>query len=90
MTTPKSTGRLIGALLLVQMAGVMAAFIILMPGVRTDYLAQAAQMEGTIRTAVILLMVNSAIALGIAIAAYKVFSEHSVRMALAWISTPGM
>ena len=84
MKTRKSTGRLIGALMLVQLVGLSLPFILLMPGLTTDYLNAAAPMAGSIKVAVFLLFANAAVTLGIAIAAFPAFREYSVRMAL-WL-----
>lgn len=85
MKTNKTVGRLIGALLLAQLAGLSVPFIVLMPGVTTDYLNAAVPMAGSIRVAVFLLFANAAVTLGIAIAAFPVFREYSARMAL-WLT----
>jgi hypothetical protein len=84
METRKNIGRLIGALLFVQLAGLSLPFILLMPGVKTDYLNAAAPMAGSIRVAVFLLFANAAVTLGLAIVAFPVFREYSARMAL-WL-----
>ncbi|MEP7148185.1 MAG: DUF4386 family protein [Acidobacteriota bacterium] len=82
------TGRVIGALVLLQMAGLSVGFILLKPGVGTDYLAQAAGMEGAIRIAVIVLFASALIALGTGIAAFPVLREHGVRTAI-WLVAIG-
>jgi len=81
-----STGRWIGGLLLAQMVGLTVAFATLQPGVATDYLGRAAGMAPTIRTAVILLFVNAAITLAIAIVAFPVFREYSLRTAIGLLA----
>ena len=83
MNAQKNMGRLIGILLLVHFVGQFVAFYTLMQAVGTDYLNVAAGMETTMRTAVFLLFANSAITLGIAIAAFPVLREYSVRTAIA-------
>src|SRR5688572_17235770 len=84
MKTRKSTGRLIGALMLVQLVGLSLPFILMMPGLTTDYLNAAAPMAGSIRSAVFLLFANAAVTLGIAIAAFPLFREYSLRTAI-WL-----
>jgi hypothetical protein len=76
------TRRLIGVLVLVQLAGLVVPFIIVMPGVTTDYLNVAAGMSGTIKTAVFLLFANGAVTLAISLYAFPLIREYSIR---AWI-----
>ena len=55
MRTPKSTGRAIGALLLIQLATLTPAFILLIPMTTPAFLENAAGMALQIRIAVLLL-----------------------------------
>ncbi len=68
------------------MAGLMAAFIMMKPGVGTEYLTQAAGAGAAIRTAVILLMINGAITLVISLAAFPVIRRYSLHMAIALVA----
>ena len=79
-----SIGRVIGVLLFVQLVGLSLPFILMMPGVMTDYLNAAAPMAAQIRIAVFLLFANAAVTLGIAIVAFPVFRDYSLRMAI-WL-----
>ena len=90
MKARTNVGRLIGILLLLQFVGQFVAFYTLMSAVGTDYLNVAVGMESTMRTAVFLLFVNAAITLVIAIAAFPVFREYSVRMAAALLVFSGV
>jgi hypothetical protein len=86
MKSAKSVGRLIGVLLLVQLAGLIMPFVLLHPlttGSR-DYLANAESASFQIKVAVFLLFANCALTIGIAIAAWPVFRQYSERMAL-WL-----
>lgn len=86
MRSAKSTGRLIGVLFLVQLAGLIVPFVLLHPlttGAR-DYLANAAGASLQIKVAVFLLFANCALTIGITVAAWPVFRQHSERMAL-WL-----
>ena len=86
MKSAKSTGRLIGVLLLVQLAGLIVPFVLLHPlttGPR-DFLANAAGASLQIKVAVFLLFANCALTIGIAIAAWPVFRQYSQAMAL-WL-----
>lgn len=86
MKSSKSTGRLIGMLLLVQLAGLIVPFVLLHPvstGSR-DYLENAAAASFQIKVAVFLLFANCALTIGITIAAWPVFRQHSQAMAL-WL-----
>ncbi len=86
MRSAKSVGRLIGALLFVQLTGLIVPFVLLHPlttGPR-DYLANAAGASFQIKLAVFLLFANCALTIGITIAAWPVFRQHSEAMAL-WL-----
>ena len=86
MRAAKSTGRLIGVLLFVQLAGLIVPFVLLHPLTRgsRDYLANAAGASLQIRVAVFLLFANCALTIGISIAAWPAFRQYSERMAL-WL-----
>jgi len=86
MRSAKSVGRLIGVLLFLQLAGLTAPFIILIPAITTDYLGIAAGMSFEIKLAVILLFINAVVTMGIAIAGFPVFRERSIRMALWFLA----
>ena len=77
--------RLIGVLVLVQLAGLMVPFIILMPGVTTDYLNVAAGMSATIKTAVFLLFANAAVTLAISLTAFPLVRKYSIRAAILFV-----
>ena len=78
------TVRVIGGLLFLQLVGLSLPFILMMPALTTDYLNAAAPMAVSIKIGVFLLLANAAVTLGIAIVAFPVFREYSVRMAL-WL-----
>ena len=86
MRSAKSTGQIIGILLLVQLAGLIVPFVLLHPLTRgsRDYLANAAGASFQIKVAVFLLFANCALTIGIAVAAWPVFRQYSERMAL-WL-----
>jgi hypothetical protein len=91
MTSAKNIGRLIGVLLLVQLAGLIVPFVMLHPittGSR-DWLANAAASSFQIKAAVFLLFANTALTIGIAITAWPVFRHYSERMAL-WLVALGV
>src|SRR6267378_3775921 len=86
MRSAKSTGRLIGMLLFVQLSGLIVPFVLLGPlttGPR-DFLVNAAGASFKIKVAVFLLFANCALTIGITIAAWPVFRQHSEAMAL-WL-----
>jgi hypothetical protein len=86
MTSAKSVGRLIGILLLAQLAGLIVPFVLLHPlttGAR-DYLANAAGASLQIKVAVFLLFANCSVTIGISIAALPVFRQFSEALAL-WL-----
>jgi|SRR5438128_1745020 len=84
MKSAKSTGRIIGMLLFVQLAGLIVPFVLLHPlttGPR-DYLANAAGASFQIKVAVFLLFANCALTIGITIAAWPIFRQYSEAMTL--------
>jgi len=86
MRSAKSTGRLIGMLLFLQLAGLIVPFVLLLPlttGPR-NYLANAVGSSFQIKLAVFLLFANCALTIGITIAAFRVFRQYSEAMAL-WL-----
>src|SRR6266550_1489527 len=82
MKSAKSVGRIIGIMLLVQLAGLIVPFVLLLPLVRRDFLANAAAASFQIKVAVFLLFVNCALTIGISIAAWPVFGRYSSALAL--------
>ncbi|MDT4897884.1 MAG: hypothetical protein QOH25_2961 [Acidobacteriota bacterium] len=86
MRSAKSTGRIIGMLLFVQLVGLSLPFILLMPATTSGFLENAAGLSFQIKAAVFHLFANSAVTLGIAIAAFPVLREYSVRMALWFLA----
>src|SRR3972149_6385685 len=91
MKSAKSVGRCIGVLLLVQLAGLIVPFVMLHPITRgsRDWLANAAASSFQIKAAVFLLFANTALTIGIAIAAWPVFRRYGERMAL-WLVALGV
>ncbi len=84
MKSAKSTGRLVGMMLFVQLAGLIVPFVLLLPlttGAQY-YLANAAGKSFQIKMAVFLLFANCALTIAIAIAAMPIFRQYSDRMAL--------
>ncbi len=86
MRSAKNTGRIIGIVLLVQLAGLIVPFVLLHPLTRDsrDFLANAAGASLQIKVAVFLLFANCALTIGIAVAAWPVFRQYSEAMAL-WL-----
>jgi hypothetical protein len=86
MKSAKSVGRIIGGLLLVQLAGLIVPFVMLHPITKgsRDWLVHAAASSFQIKVAVFLLFANTALTIGIAIAAWPVFRRYSERLAL-WL-----
>ena len=86
MRSAKSTGRIIGMLLCLQLAGLIVPFVLLLPLTTgpQNYLANAVGASFQVRVAVFLLFANCALTIGITIAAFRVFRQHSEAMAL-WL-----
>lgn len=77
MKSAKSIGRIVGVLLLVQFAGLIVPFALLHPMTTADFLANAAGNSAQIRTALLLLLANCALTIGISITVFSVFREYS-------------
>lgn len=86
MKSVKSTGRITGMMLLVQLAGLIVPFVLLHPlttGTQS-YLINAAGASSQIRVAVFLLFANCALTIGISTTAFRVFRQSSEALAL-WL-----
>lgn len=88
MNPAKSVGRVIGALLVVQLAGLIVPFVMLDPLMRGTqyYLANAAGSPLQIKLAVFLLLANCALTVGISLATWPVFRQHSGAGALLLVA----
>jgi len=88
MRSAKSVGRIIGMLLLVQLAGLTVPFILMLPLTRgtSEFLAIAPGISFQIKLAVFLLFANCALTIGISIAAFPVFRQYSYSMALLLVA----
>ena len=86
MRSAKSMGRIIGILLLVQLAGLIVPFVLLHPLTTgpAGFLANAAGASLQIKVAVFLLFANCGLTIGIAIPALPLFRHYSEAMAL-WL-----
>jgi Domain of unknown function (DUF4386) len=88
MRSPKSVGRIIGILLVLQLAGLTVPFILMLPLTRgtSEFLVNAPAIAFQIKVAVFLLFTNCALTIGISIAAFPIFREYSHSMALLLVS----
>jgi Domain of unknown function (DUF4386) len=86
MRTAKSTGRIIGILLFIQLVGLSLPFILLMPATTSGFLENAAGLSFQIKVAVFHLFANGAVTIGIAIAAFPVLRQYGYRMALWFLA----
>ena len=78
MGSAKNVGRIVGMLLLVHLAAGLTVPFVVLDRVRrpAGFLAGAAEGSVQLRAAVLLLILGSAVAVGIAIAALPVFRRH--------------
>lgn len=84
MRSAKITGRIIGGLLVVQLAGLMVPFILLHPLQQPPgFLQHAAPVSFQIRVAVLLFFANCALTIAITIIALPVFRQFSQPMAIS-------
>lgn len=79
-------GRIIGALLLIQLSGFIVPFVLLMPVAGADYLNEAAQSARNIKFAVGLLYLNTALTVAISILAFPIIRQRSVSAAALLIA----
>jgi Domain of unknown function (DUF4386) len=86
MMSAQSRGRIIGMMLLAQLAGLIVPFVLLHPMTTSDFLANAAAYSSQIKLAVFLLLVNCALTICISLLAFPIFREHSVAAALLLVS----
>ena len=88
MRSAKSVGRIIGVLLLLQLAGLTVPFILMLPLTRgtSEFLANAPGISFQIKLAVFLLFANCALTIGISIAAFPIFRQYSHSMALLLVA----
>ncbi|HUF67663.1 MAG TPA: DUF4386 domain-containing protein [Longimicrobiales bacterium] len=73
-------------MLFLQLAGLIVPFVLLLPLTAgpQDYLANAVEFSTRIRVALLLLLANGALTIGITITAFGIFREYSETMAL-WL-----
>jgi hypothetical protein len=86
MTTARSLGRIVGVLLFVQLVGLTLPFILLLPITTPDFLTTASGAAGQIRAAVLLLIANGALTIGITVAAFPFLCARSYRMTLGLLA----
>jgi|SRR5687768_973019 len=86
MESGRSTGRIVGILLFLQLAALGVGFVSAVPLTTSGFLENALGVSFQIRAAVLALFVSSAITVGIAVAGFPVFRELSYRMALSFVA----
>lgn len=86
MRSAKSSGRTIGLLLFIQMAGLIVPFAMLRPMMTTDFLANAAAYSSQIRLAVFLSIANCALTIAISILAYPTFRQYGEALAVLLVA----
>lgn len=85
-------GRVVGALLAVQLAGLIVPFVLVLPLVTAPgaYLASAAARSGRIVTGALLLLVTGAVTVAISIAGWPVFRRSGEGLALTLLVLGGL
>lgn len=88
MRSAKSVGRVIGILLLLQLAGFTVPFILMLPATKgtSEFLVNAAPISFQIKLAVFLLFANCALTIGISIAAFPIIRQYSHALALLLVA----
>ena len=85
MSDSKRVGRIVGAMLLLQLVGLMVGFILITEPLRTpDYLTTAALNAARIKAGVVVLLANCALAIATSVIAWRVFREYSSQMGI-WL-----
>jgi hypothetical protein len=84
MTPDRDVGRIVGVMLLLQLAGFIVPFVMLRPLMSADYFTNAADYSFQIKAAVLLFFANGALTIGIAIKSWPVFRKYSEPMAI-WL-----
>ena len=87
MISVRNFGRVIGMLLLVHLVtGLVVPYVLLGPltGFPAGFLEPAAGMEYPVRVSVLMLLVGGAVTVGIAVAAWPIFRQHSYALGL-WL-----
>jgi hypothetical protein len=84
MADPKTTGRMLGAMLLLQFVAIMVGFILITAPLQTDYLATAGPNAVRIKAGLLVLLANCALTIGISIAAWRIVRRHSQTAAI-WL-----
>ncbi|HMZ79518.1 MAG TPA: DUF4386 domain-containing protein [Acidobacteriota bacterium] len=90
MRTTKSISRIIGILLLVQLAGFIVPFVILQPIIMAGFLTSAAGNAFQVKTAVFLLFWNCAVTIAISIAGWPIFRQSSEAASLLLVAVSVM
>src|SRR5436853_3614902 len=86
MRPTKNTSRIIGMMLVVQLAGLIVPFVLLHPLTTADFFTNAAASSSQIKVAVFLLLANCALTIGISIVAWQIFRRYSEALALLLIA----
>jgi hypothetical protein len=86
MRPAKSTSRIIGIMLVVQLAGLIVPFALLHPMTTENFLTDAAASSSQVEVALFLLYANCALTIGISITAWSVFRQYSEAVALLLIA----
>lgn len=84
MTDTKRTSRIVGAMVVLQLIGLMVGFILITDPLKTDYLTTAAGDAARIKAGLLVLLANCALTIAISITAWRVFREFSQPMAI-WL-----
>lgn len=73
-------------LLLVQITGLIVPFVLLHPIATTDFLAKAAGSAAQIKLAVLLLLANCALTIGLSVVAFPLFRAYSLTTAVLLVA----
>lgn len=87
MTAPRSAGRRVGVLMLGHLAvGLMAPYIVLLPALAAPFLENAANYEGRVRAAVLMMFAGSFMCMAISIVALPILRRRVPAAALALVA----
>lgn len=90
MSNTSGRGRIIGVLLLIQLAGFIMPFVLLKPGAGADYLNEAAHNASNIRFAIAILYLNTGLTVLVSILAFPIIRQHTMSVAVLLVALSGI
>ena len=86
MRPARTSGRVVGLMLIVQLVGLILPFVLLLPITAPDFLDGATRVAAQVRIAVLLLLANGGLTIGISLAALPLLRNRSETAALGLVA----